>query len=86
VPEDLRRNNLAALVRHLHLSGPLTRSQLTARTGLNRSTVGDLVGELASVGLVSESVPLSRAGAGRPSLVVSLDAERVWVLAVELAA
>jgi predicted NBD/HSP70 family sugar kinase len=86
VQEDLRRNNLAALVRHLHLSGPLSRSQLTARTGLNRSTIGDLVGELASVGLVAESAPVPRGGAGRPSLMVSLAPERVWVLAVELAA
>jgi predicted NBD/HSP70 family sugar kinase len=85
VKQDLRRNNLAALVHHLHLSGPLTRSELTARTGLNRSTVGDLVGALASVGLVRESAPLSRSRTGRPSLVVSLDNERVWVLAVELA-
>jgi predicted NBD/HSP70 family sugar kinase len=88
VHEDLRRNNLAALVRHLHLSGPLTRSELTARTGLNRSTVGALVGELASVGLVSESAPPSRAPApaGRPSLLVSLAPERVCVLAAELGA
>ena len=82
--EDLRRNNLAALVRHLHFSGPLTRSDLAARTGLNRSTVGALVGELASVGLVWESAPQSRSGAGRPSLLVSLAAERVWALAVEI--
>jgi predicted NBD/HSP70 family sugar kinase len=86
VNEDLRRNNLAALVRNLHLSGPLTRSQLTARTGLNRSTVAGLVGELASIGLVRESPSPSGGASGRPSLVVSLDSERVWVLAVELAA
>ncbi|MGA3221452.1 MAG: ROK family protein [Acidimicrobiales bacterium] len=82
--EDLRRNNLAALVRHLHLSGPLTRSELAARTGLNRSTVGALVGELASVGLARESAPPPRGSTGRPSLLVSLAADRVWVLAVEI--
>ncbi len=84
--EDLRRNNLAALVRHLHLSGPLTRSQLAARTGLNRSTVGALVGELASVRLVSESASGPQGAAGRPSLLVSLSAHRVWSLAVEIGA
>jgi len=83
--EDLRRNNLAALVRHLHLSGPLSRSELSARTGLNRSTVGILVGELASAGLAQESTSHSRGSAGRPSLLVSLDTERAWVLAIELA-
>jgi predicted NBD/HSP70 family sugar kinase len=84
VHEDLRRNNLATLVRHLHFSGPLTRSQLAARTGLNRSTVGALVGELASVSLVSESAPEPQGAAGRPSLLVSLSAQRVWALAVEI--
>ena len=68
----------------MHLSGPLTRSELAARTGLNRSTVGALVGELASVGLACESAPPSRGGTGRPSLLVSLAADRVWVLAVEI--
>jgi len=86
VKEDLRRNNLASVVRHLHANGPLTRSELTARTALNRSTVGDLVGELTSARLVTERLPGSRAGSGRPSLVVSLDPSRVWALAVELAA
>jgi predicted NBD/HSP70 family sugar kinase len=85
VTEDLRRNNLASLVRHLHLSGPLSRSNLTVRTGLNRSTIGDLVGELSAVGLVQETAPPSRAGAGRPSLVVSLGPGRVWALSIELA-
>jgi predicted NBD/HSP70 family sugar kinase len=85
-PEDLRRNNLADLVRHLHAEGPLSRSELTARTGLNRSTVGDLVGALAAADLVSETAPASRAGAGRPSHVVRLCTERIWALAVEMAA
>jgi predicted NBD/HSP70 family sugar kinase len=71
-------------VRHLHFSGPLTRSELAARTGLNRSTVGALVGELASVSLVSESAPQSQGAAGRPSLLVTLAAERVWALVVEI--
>ena len=85
-PEELRRGNLAALTRHLHLSGPLTRSALTALTGLNRSTVGDLVALLTSVGAVRQSPAVRRTGAGRPSPLVSLDPDRVWALAVELSA
>ena len=45
--DELRRHNLGAILEHLHLTGPATRSQLTSVTGLNRSTVGDLIGELA---------------------------------------
>lgn len=84
--EDLRRGNLAVLLRQVHVSGPLSRSELAARTGLNRSTVAVLVGELSAVGLVYERPPLQRLGAGRPSLVVAADSDRAWVLAVEIAA
>ncbi len=81
--EELRRHNLATVVEHLHLSGASTRSQLTAMTGLNRSTVADLIGELASLGLVDEARGEAVAGPGRPSPVVSVRPEGAVVLAVE---
>ena len=45
--ETIRRDNLSTILREVHLSGPRSRSDLVAVTGLNRSTVGDLVLELA---------------------------------------
>lgn len=53
--------------------------------GVNRSTVAALVGDLASVGVAVESVP-TPVGAGRPSLVVALEADRNWALAIEVSA
>jgi DNA-binding transcriptional ArsR family regulator len=50
--DDLRRHNLARLFRRLHEGGAARRSDLVAFTGLNRSTVGVLVSELADAGLV----------------------------------
>ncbi|MGH8948439.1 MAG: hypothetical protein ACRDXF_06215, partial [Acidimicrobiia bacterium] len=50
--DELRRHNLAAVVESLHLHGPTSRSELTATTGLNRSTIADLIGELTILGLV----------------------------------
>ena len=52
--EQLRRRNLSVLLGHVHLSGPTSRSQLAARTGLNRSTIADLVADLSARGLVAE--------------------------------
>ena len=52
--DALRRGNLGACLRHVHLAGPVTRSELGELTGLNRSTIGDLVGDLAERGLVHE--------------------------------
>lgn len=69
--EDVRRHNLGTLLGHLHLSGPLSRAELTTRMGLNRSTIAALVAELGTHGAVVEERPAgTQSAAGRPSLVV----------------
>lgn len=83
--EAVRRHNLSAVLEQLHLSGPLSRSELTATTGLNRSTIADLLGELTALGLVKERPAPAAAGPGRPSPVVQARPEGAAVLAVELA-
>lgn len=82
--EELRRHNLAAVLSHVHLTGSASRSQLTTLTGLNRSTVADLIGELTDLGLVLESPGTAVAGPGRPSPVVHIRPEGAVVLAVEI--
>lgn len=68
--DDVRQHNLSALLRMIHQAGTISRSQLTSTTGLNRSTISDLVTELQDLGLVYES-EASATGVGRPSLQVS---------------
>lgn len=86
--EGVRRHNLGTLLRHVHQSGGVSRAELTELMGLNRSTIGDLVRELESLGVVSQVAPDAgrnpRAGAGRPSLGVVPAPESVMVLAAEL--
>ncbi len=62
-----RRNNLALISSLVHHHGVLSRAELTKRTGLNRSTVGTLVGQLVALGLVYESAPTGEGQVGRPS-------------------
>jgi predicted NBD/HSP70 family sugar kinase len=83
--DGLRRHNLSAILAQVHLSGPVSRSQLARVTGLNRSTVADLIGELAELDLVTEQRPPMAAGPGRPSPVVAARPEGAVVLAIELA-
>ena len=85
-PDAARRPSLAVLMDHLHVSGSLTRAELTALMGVNRSTVAGLVAELVALGAVLEERP-SRApgGAGRPSLVVRAVPSRLQVVAAEVA-
>lgn len=68
--DALRRSNLATVLGLVHREGALSRSELTRRTGLNRSTVGDLVAELAGLGLVEVDEAPTAGARGRPSPVV----------------
>lgn len=53
-------------------------------TGLNRSTIADLLVELAALGLVEERPASAASGPGRPSPVVQTRPEGAVVLAVEI--
>ena len=77
----MREANLSHVLRLVHLHGPISRAVITARTGLNRSTVGDLVTELTVAGLVLEGEPAAHGRVGRPSPVVAADVRPVVVAA-----
>ena len=80
----LRRSNLVLVLDQLRRRGPSTRSQLVAATGLTRSAIAGLVGELEALQLVIEEPSLSGGRPGRPSPVVRVDGRSVAVLAVEI--
>ncbi|WP_336626600.1 MULTISPECIES: ROK family transcriptional regulator [unclassified Microbacterium] len=65
--EGMRRANLSRVLRLVHEQGPLSRAVLTDRTGLNRSTIAALVGDLADAGLVVEGAAEALGRVGRPS-------------------
>lgn len=82
--EEVRRHNLGTLLRYVHVHGATSRAELTTRLGLNRSTIGALTAELISAGLVSEAVPKETGRAGRPSLVVRPESEKVFAYALSI--
>lgn len=70
----IRQQNLASVLSMLHLRGALSRAQLGATIGLNRSTVTGLVMELTELGLVREVAAGERTGkVGRPTLDIEPD-------------
>ncbi|BFM25638.1 ROK family transcriptional regulator [Microbacterium sp. che218] len=77
----MRRANLALVLRTVHREGPRSRAALTEATGLNRSTIADLVGELQRAGLVVERASEAQGRVGRPSPIVEPD-PRVVAIAV----
>jgi predicted NBD/HSP70 family sugar kinase len=88
--EDVRRGNLSTLLRYVHVHGPTPRSELTTVLGLNRSTIGDLTGELVAAGLLREEAGRAEgdrrtaSSGGRPSHVVLPESHRVQVLAADV--
>lgn len=67
----VRQHNLSVLLQMIHLHGTVSRSSLTSASGLNRSTISDLVSELQELGFVTETESASPTGVGRPSLMVT---------------
>jgi predicted NBD/HSP70 family sugar kinase len=83
--ETVRRANLSAIAAELHLHGPLSRSELVARTGLTRSAIRGLIAEFVGAGLAGEERSAPLGIPGRPSPLVQPTAERAVVLALDIA-
>ncbi len=69
---DIRRNNLEVVLRHLSAVGPDSRAGIAARAGLTRATVSRLVAELIGLGVVRETGRAGGGRAGRPSTRLEL--------------
>jgi predicted ArsR family transcriptional regulator len=87
VPPSLSRSGHEALVlRLLRAHGPMTRGQLSALSGLSRTTLYDVVGALTDDGTVVASVPeVARRGRGRPAELLALNPEAGKLLGIEFA-
>ena len=83
--ETVRRANLSAILRELHVGGACSRSELVARTGLTRSAIRGLIGEFVGAGLASEVRATPLGGPGRPSPLVRPNPTSAVVLAMDVA-
>lgn len=77
--DDVRRQNLAQVLRLVHRDGALSRAEITRATGLNRSTIGGLVAELGRRGLVVERPSTSARKVGRPSPSVAASDQAIAI-------
>lgn len=82
--DELRRHNLSTVLEAIHLAGAVSRADLTARTGLNRSTIRGLLAELIELGLIVEDSVATKTSPGRPSSVARARSTGAVALAVEL--
>jgi glucokinase-like ROK family protein len=79
----IRGANLSSVLRLVYGSAPLSRSQLAAKTGLNKSTISSLVEDLLHRKLVHET-GLNSNGAGRPATLLEVNPRVGAVIAIEL--
>ncbi len=78
----VREMNLSSVLRLIYRDAPLSRAQLAARTGLNKSTISSLVEDLLERKIIHET-GISFAGAGRPSTQLEINAKVGAVVGVE---
>ncbi|MGH3715321.1 MAG: ROK family transcriptional regulator [Micromonosporaceae bacterium] len=81
-PADVRRGNLALVLRRLREAGPRSRAKLAEETDLTKATVSSLVADLLRRGLLAEGT-LIQPAAGRPALNYQLGT-RVYGIGVEI--
>lgn len=85
--ERLRESNRRAITSLLAMEGPKSRADLVRGTGLSRTTVSSLVGELIGTGQVVETADRGqphKGGSGRPPLLVALAAPGGGVAGVDI--
>ena len=79
----VRQLNRSILLQRLWTGSPLSRADLAATTGLNKTTVSDLVDELRDGGFVQE-VGRNASVGGRPGVLLELDPDAGWIIGCEI--
>ncbi|MEV0581835.1 ROK family transcriptional regulator [Nonomuraea sp. NPDC050310] len=82
--DGMRARNLALVLGEVQRGGPLSRAALSELTGLTKTTVSKLVGDLLEAGIVEEAGPARDGERGRPGVPVRLSGARVGALGLEV--
>jgi len=81
---DIRRANRFEVVRHIYATGPASRQEIAAESGLSFATVATVVSELLDFGVLRES-SLEDSGGGRPRARLAVNPRRGWLIGVDIA-
>ena len=73
--DAIRRQNLSALLRKVHIDGVTSRAALGESLGLSKTTIAELVSELEEAGLLLRVGNEQSGSAGRPSQLVTSSGE-----------
>ena len=84
-PTLLRQMTVRRVLEVLQQHGPLSRAELTRKTGISAPTVSNAVNDLLELGLVEEQSP-PKPRVGRPARRIGLACHRAYVVGVTLQA
>jgi glucokinase-like ROK family protein len=79
----VRELNTAVVINTLRHQAPLSRAELAAQTGLNRSTISSIINELLTNGLVQET-NFQSDRVGRPGMLLVLNPAGGFAVGIEL--
>ena len=80
----MRQMNLSAILHHLRENAPVSRAMLADMTGLNKTTVSSLVGELIECQFVREIGLLQSSNAGRRAVLLTLNPQAGCIVTGEI--
>lgn len=79
----IRKFNTAVILDYLRRFSPLSRAELAARAGLNRSTVSIIINNLIEEGFIQET-DLQSSKVGRPGMLLTLNPKGGFAVGVEI--
>lgn len=80
---DVRATNLAVVLKFVRVNAPCSRADIAASTGLNKTTVSSLVGELIDRRLLRET-GLTEHRIGRPATMIVMDGAPYAAIGLEV--
>jgi predicted NBD/HSP70 family sugar kinase len=80
---DLRRGNRSVILSSLYFDGPLSRHDISQRTGLSPATVSNVTGDLIGEGLLVDAGLVDSEG-GRPRTLLRVKSDHAFVVGVDV--
>lgn len=81
--QAMRAQNIRVVMRLVHENAGISRADIARKSGLSRSTVGDIVQSLVADGVVFEE-HVHHSKNGRPPIALRIDEGRAFVVGVDL--
>ena len=77
----VRKFNTAVVLNNIRHQAPLSRAEVAKNTGLNRSTVSQIINSLLESGLVQETI-LQTDRIGRPGVLLELNPQGGFAIGI----